>query len=603
MSSSDSRIIEKGQISQPVRIAANVNADSNHRKNLSRNGTLDCDVMPSSDTAQSRTLSKLLPFSKSPNPIDGEVLCGRPAVDMKLGEEQMNLAHWIQQCIKKGKVARVIDPSVSGQIAPRCLKSFVVLANNCLHKSPKSRPTMAEVLDSLELALSQQRGRTNGILTKTFHSVINKWLKEMKNISSSSGQSRDLLSSSEDPEIHFKYIKAALKTGQIEEVERVTRESNCYDPEKTKNFLMKAKLRDPQPLINVCDRFGFVPDLIDYLYSNNMLRYIEGYVQKVNPGNALLVVGQLLNDGCPEDFIEGLILSVRSQLLPIKPLVEEFEKRNRLRLLTQFLEHLVNEGSQDVYVHNALGKIYNRDSDNNPDHFLTTNQYYDSRVVGKYCEKRDPTLAVVAYCRGQCDYELISVTNKNALFKLQARYVVERMDGDLWKMVLNPENKFRRQLIDHVASTESKSLAQVSAAVNAFMAAHLPCELCELLEKFLLQNYALSGIFSLQKWRILMAIQALKDQQYTKAVAIFQKLTWIPKRSKKGLGRQAKEVGGLGFSPFLVGFQRFGEANNSSPAKCCLSDRRQRRPLVSCRILEALCRYEGAGKERKSRAE
>ncbi|THG11860.1 hypothetical protein TEA_000415 [Camellia sinensis var. sinensis] len=157
----------------------------------------------------------------------------------------------------------------------------------------------------------------------------------------------------EDPEIHFKYIEAAAKTGQIKEVERVTRESNFYDPEKTKNFLMEAKLPDARPLINVCDRFGFVPDLTHYLYSNNMLRYIEGYVQKVNPGNAPLVVGQLLDDECPEDFIKGLILSVRS-LLPVEPLVEECEKRNRLRLLTQFLEHLVSEGSQDVHVHNAL---------------------------------------------------------------------------------------------------------------------------------------------------------------------------------------------------------------------------------------------------------
>ncbi|KAF5751355.1 Clathrin heavy chain 1 [Tripterygium wilfordii] len=157
----------------------------------------------------------------------------------------------------------------------------------------------------------------------------------------------------EDSEIHYKYIEAAAKTGQIKEVERVTRESNFYDPEKTKNFLMEAKLPDARPLINVCDRFGFVPDLTHYLYSNNMLRYIEGYVQKVNPANAPLVVGQLLDDECPEDFIKGLILSVRS-LLPVEPLVEECEKRNRLRLLTQFLEHLVSEGSQDAHVHNAL---------------------------------------------------------------------------------------------------------------------------------------------------------------------------------------------------------------------------------------------------------
>jgi clathrin heavy chain len=83
----------------------------------------------------------------------------------------------------------------------------------------------------------------------------------------------------------------------------------------------------------------------------------------------------------------------------------------------------VSEGSQDVHVHNALGKII-IDSNNNPEHFLTTNPYYDSRVVGKYCEKRDPTLAVVAYRRGQCDEELINVTNKNSLFKLQARFVI-----------------------------------------------------------------------------------------------------------------------------------------------------------------------------------
>lgn len=46
----------------------------------------------------------------------------------------------------------------------------------------------------------------------------------------------------------------------------------------------------------------------------------------MNPSNAPLVVGQLLDDECPEDFIKGLILSVRS-LLPVEPLVEECEKR------------------------------------------------------------------------------------------------------------------------------------------------------------------------------------------------------------------------------------------------------------------------------------
>ena len=49
---------------------------------------------------------------------------------------------------------------------------------------------------------------------------------------------------SEDPEVHLKYIEAAAKTGQHKEVERVTRESNFYPPDRTKQFLMESKLPD-----------------------------------------------------------------------------------------------------------------------------------------------------------------------------------------------------------------------------------------------------------------------------------------------------------------------------------------------------------------------
>lgn len=61
-------------------------------------------------------------------------------------------------------------------------------------------------------------------------------------------------SCSEDPEEHYKYIEAAARTGQLKEVERATRESNFYPPERVKAFLMEAKLPDARPLINVCDR-------------------------------------------------------------------------------------------------------------------------------------------------------------------------------------------------------------------------------------------------------------------------------------------------------------------------------------------------------------
>jgi clathrin heavy chain len=47
-----------------------------------------------------------------------------------------------------------------------------------------------------------------------------------------------------DLQVHLKYIEAAAKTNQLKEVERVTRESNFYPPERTKQFLMDAKLSD-----------------------------------------------------------------------------------------------------------------------------------------------------------------------------------------------------------------------------------------------------------------------------------------------------------------------------------------------------------------------
>ena len=244
-----------------------------------------------------------------------------------------------------------------------------------------------------------------------------------------------------------------------------------------------------------------------------MMRYIEGYVQKVNPSNAPFVVGALLDQECSEDFLQNLILSVRS-LLPVGPLVEEVGKRNRLKMLTPFLEHLVSEGSVDANVHNALGMIL-IDSNSNPEHFLATNEHYDSKVVGKYCEKRDPNLACVAYKRGKCDIELVEVTNKNSLFKMQSRYVVERMDVDLWAHVLSDDNPHRRNLIDQVVSTalpESKNPEQVSVTVKAFMTAEMPQELIELLEKIVLQNSAFNNNPNLQNLLILTAIKADKTR-------------------------------------------------------------------------------------------
>lgn len=314
---------------------------------------------------------------------------------------------------------------------------------------------------------------------------------------------------SQDPEVHFKYIQAACKTGQIKEVERICRESNCYNPERVKNFLKEAKLTDQLPLIIVCDRFDYVHDLVLYLYRNNLQKYIEIYVQKVNPSRLPVVVGGLLDVDCAEDAIKQLILVVRGQF-STDELVAEVEKRNRLKLLLPWLEMRIHEGSVEPATHNALAKIY-IDSNNNPERFLRENQYYDSKVVGKYCEKRDPHLACVAYERGQCDFELINVCNENSLFKSEARYLVRRRDPELWAHVLLEDNEYRGQLIDQVVQTalsETQDPEDISVTVKAFMTADLPNELIELLEKIVLDNSMFSDHRNLQNLLILTAIKA-----------------------------------------------------------------------------------------------
>lgn len=72
--------------------------------------------------------------------------------------------------------------------------------------------------------------------------------------------------------LHCRYIEAAAKLGHMQEVERVVRESQYYDPVKVKDFLKEAKLQDPRPLIYVCDMHGYVEELTDYLYSNNLMK-------------------------------------------------------------------------------------------------------------------------------------------------------------------------------------------------------------------------------------------------------------------------------------------------------------------------------------------
>ena len=326
-----------------------------------------------------------------------------------------------------------------------------------------------------------------------------------------------IVNMSEDPFVHFKYIQASCMLGQFKEAERVCRDSNIYIPEEVKEYLKNAKLPDPRPLIHVCDRHGFVDELTEYLYLNSLLQYIEVYVTKVSPTKTPQVVGKLFDLGANEDFIKRILMAVGTAC-PVDELVEMAETRNRLRLLQGWLEARVATGSTEPGTHNALGKIYitlNKD----PKSFLLNNMFYDPKVLGPFCEALDPQLAFIAYKKGagECDDALIKVSHDHGLYRDLAKYLVERQDLELWAKVLNrkedevEEDPQRRQLIDQVvewALPESTNADEVSCTVKAFMAADLPSELINLLERIVLQGSDFSDNRNLQNLLILTAIRA-----------------------------------------------------------------------------------------------
>lgn len=349
----------------------------------------------------------------------------------------------------------------------------------------------------------------------------------------------------QEPDVVFKYIQAAAKMNQTKEIERIVRDNNVYNGEKVKNFLKEFKLDDQLPLIIVCDRFNFVHDLILYLYKNQFFKFIEVYVQQVNPANTPQVVAGLLDVDCDEKIIKDLLLSVLGRV-PIQPLVAEVEKRNRLKILLPFLEKTLEGGSTDQEVYNTLAKIY-IDSNNSPEKFLQENDQYDTLSVGKYCEKRDPYLAYIAYSKGNNADELINITNENKMYKYQARYLLAKSDFDLWSKVLTEDNVHRRPLVDQVISTgipELNDPEPISITVKAFMENDLPQELIELLEKIILEPSPFNDNTSLQGLLILTAIKAdpSRVSGYIEKLDKFDPTEIAPLCIDNGLNEEAFEV-------------------------------------------------------------
>ncbi|XP_062160589.1 receptor-like protein kinase FERONIA [Alnus glutinosa] len=86
-----------------------------------------------------------------------EVLSARPPIIRTAETTQVVvLAEWAPDCYRNGEVDQIIDPSLKGEIADECLKTFAEIVVRCLHDNGINRPSMNDVVRDLELALKLQ---------------------------------------------------------------------------------------------------------------------------------------------------------------------------------------------------------------------------------------------------------------------------------------------------------------------------------------------------------------------------------------------------------------------------------------------------------------
>ncbi|XP_048128573.1 probable serine/threonine-protein kinase PIX13 isoform X2 [Rhodamnia argentea] len=80
-----------------------------------------------------------------------EFLTGMRALDMKRPSEQQNLVDWTKPILsQRGKLKNLIDPRMEGQYSFKAALQTAQLILKCLFTEPRHRPSMTEVVETLE---------------------------------------------------------------------------------------------------------------------------------------------------------------------------------------------------------------------------------------------------------------------------------------------------------------------------------------------------------------------------------------------------------------------------------------------------------------------
>ncbi|KAL6649119.1 hypothetical protein ACP70R_013343 [Stipagrostis hirtigluma subsp. patula] len=85
-----------------------------------------------------------------------EVLCARPVIDQGLDRDEINLAEWAVSWQQRGRLDKIADPRIAGEVNENSLRKFAETAERCLAEYGVDRPSMGDVLWNLEYCLQLQ---------------------------------------------------------------------------------------------------------------------------------------------------------------------------------------------------------------------------------------------------------------------------------------------------------------------------------------------------------------------------------------------------------------------------------------------------------------
>ncbi|WOK95157.1 putative receptor-like protein kinase [Canna indica] len=86
-----------------------------------------------------------------------EILAGRRSLERNRPPNEQRLLDWVKQFpVETRKFSMIIDPRLRSDFSLQAAREIAKLANSCLVKNPKERPTMSEVVECLRRAIQME---------------------------------------------------------------------------------------------------------------------------------------------------------------------------------------------------------------------------------------------------------------------------------------------------------------------------------------------------------------------------------------------------------------------------------------------------------------